>query len=233
MDIINARSHSAKAQHDAGLRAYMVRVFLYMALGLLLTGVSAFVVISSPELFAKIHYSGLGTLVMIAPIGIVLFLSFGIHRLSTSTAQILFWTYSGLLGVSLSYIFVLYTGTSIARIFFSTSGVFGLMAFYGHTTRKDLTNFGSFLFMGLIGIMIASLVNIFMKSSATHFVISILAVIIFTGLTAYDVHMIRRLYYEGGDSEVMHKKAILGALNLYMDFINIFIRLLHLFGDRK
>lgn len=227
------RSRAAHSQYSEGLRAYMVRVFLYMAMGLAITGTTAIGIASSPELLMKIHTSGLSYLFMFAPLGVVLFLSFGINRISASTAQVLFWTYAGLLGVSLSYIFLAYTGQSIGRIFFSTSAIFGVMAFYGFVTKKDLTAIGSFLIMGLWGVIIASLVNIFLKSSGLQFFMSVLCVLIFTGLTAYDVQKIKGIYYESDDAATYQKKAIIGALNLYIDFINIFVSLLHLFGERR
>jgi FtsH-binding integral membrane protein len=227
------RTVHSRAEVDQGLRAYMTQVFLYMALGLGLTGLIAFGVSSSPELMIRIHHSGLSTLLMFAPLGIAIFLGFGINRISADTAQILYWSYASLLGLSLSYLFVLYQGESIARIFFITASVFGGMSLYGYTTRRDLTNLGSFMMMGLLGLVVASLINWFLQSSVTQFILSILGVVIFTGLTAYDVQQIQQIYYESVSTEDAKKKAILGALTLYLDFINIFLRLLYLFGDRK
>ena len=153
--------------------------------------------------------------------------------MSASRAQTVFWIFAALMGASLSSIFVQYTGTSIARVFFITAGTFGAMSLYGYTTKKDLTGLGSFLMMGLFGIIIASIVNIFLKSSAMHFVISILGVLIFVGLTAYDTQKIKNMYLASDGNEVMSKKAIMGALTLYLDFINLFIMLLRLFGQRR
>jgi FtsH-binding integral membrane protein len=171
--------------------------------------------------------------VALAPLGIVMYMSFGINSMSSSRAQTVFWIFAALMGASLSSIFVVYTGTSISRVFFITAGTFGAMSLYGYTTKKDLTSLGSFLIMGLIGILIASIVNIFLKSSAMYFVISVLGVLIFVGLTAYDTQKIKNMYLESDGNEVMSKKAIMGALTLYLDFINLFIMLLRLFGQRR
>ena len=177
--------------------------------------------------------TGLKWLFIFAPLGLVFFLSYRINSLRYSTTQALFWVYSAMVGVSLASIFLMYTGTSITRIFFITSSMFGGMSLYGYTTRRDLSGMGSFMFMGLIGIVIASLVNMFLQSSAMQFIISIIAVIVFTGLTAYDTQAIKSMYYEGDGSEVMGKKALMGALRLYLDFLNLFLALLQLFGDRR
>lgn len=226
------RSYNAAAI-DEGLRSYMVKVFGYMALGLLLTGVTAFGISQSPALMQAIFGTPLKWVVMLAPLGVVFFLGAKIGSLSLSTAQTLFWVYSGLMGVSLSILFQVFLGESIARIFFITSSVFGGMALYGYTTQKDLTSMGSFMMMGLWGIIIASLINLFTQSSALQMVISIISVLVFTGLTAYDTQSIKETYLEGDSYDVSGKKAIFGALRLYLDFINLFIALLQLFGDRR
>jgi len=218
---------------DQGLRAYMINVFNYMAIGLGITGLVAFALASSPEAMAAIWGSGLKWLVIFAPLIMVFFLSFKISSLSFPTAQMLFFAYAGLMGLSMSVIFMVFTGTSIARVFFITAAVFGSMSLYGYTTKRDLTGMGSFLFMGLIGIIIASLVNMFLQSSAMQFVISVAGVLVFTGLTAYDVQEIKAMYYELDESDIMAKKALLGALRLYLDFINLFMSLLQLFGERR
>lgn len=218
---------------DQGLRSYMLKVYNYMGLGLGLTGSVAFLVLSSPALFSVLVGSPLLWLFMFAPLGIVFYLSFAAHRISASTAQLLFWVYAGLMGVSLASICVLFTGESIARVFFITACTFGAMSLYGYTTQRDLSAFGSFLFMGLIGIILSSLVNLFLQSSGFQFVISIITVLVFTGLTAYDTQLIRDTYAEGMSDEIQGKTAVMGALRLYLDFINIFITLLQLFGDRK
>ena len=180
-----------------------------------------------------IYMSGLKWLVMLAPLGIVFYMSFGINKMSSAKAQTVFWIFAALMGLSLSWILLVYTGASVARVFFITSATFGAMSIYGYTTKRDLTKLGSFLMMGLIGIIIASIVNIFMKSSMMYFVISILGVLIFVGLTAYDTQKIKNMYAASDTGELMGKKAVMGALTLYLDFINLFIMLLRLFGQRR
>jgi FtsH-binding integral membrane protein len=170
---------------------------------------------------------------MLAPLGFVLALSFGIERMSAGTAHMLFWIYAAVMGISLGGIFLIYTGTSIARVFFITATTFGAMSLYGYTTNRDMSSIGSFLFMGLIGVLIASIVNIFLGSSTLQFVISIVGVIVFVGLTAYDTQRIKEMYLESDSTEAASKKAILGALSLYLDFINLFMLLLQLFGQRR
>jgi FtsH-binding integral membrane protein len=170
---------------------------------------------------------------MLAPLGFVFALSFGIQRMSAGTATLLFWMYAAVMGLSLGGIFLVYTGTSIARVFFITAATFGAMSLYGYTTGTDLSRFGSFLLMGLIGIVIASLVNIFIGSSALQFAISIVGVIVFVGLTAYDTQRIKDMYLESDAGEIADKKAVLGALALYLDFINLFMMLLQLFAQRR
>ena len=231
---------------DEGLRAYMLKVYNYMATGVLLTGIIALLtfkmsviidasgsIVALTSLGNKIYLSGLKWLIMLAPLGIVLLMSFGINKMSSATAQTVFWVFAGLMGLSLSSILLIYTGLSVTRVFFITSATFGAMSIYGYTTKRDLTKFGSFLFMGLIGIIIASLVNIFLKSSMMYFIISILGVLIFVGLTAYDTQKIKNMYVASDSGEVIGKKAIMGALTLYLDFINLFIMLLRLFGQRR
>jgi len=233
---------AAAAEIDAGLRQYMLRVYNYMASGVALTGLIAALVANTPavaELFFQVGYrghvglTGLGWLAVIAPIGIVLAISFGFARMSAQTAQTLYWVYAGLMGISMANIFFVYTGTSIARVFFITAASFAGLSLYGYTTKRNLSAFGSFLIMGLVGIMIASLVNIFLHSSAIYFVTSVLGVLIFAGLTAYDTQKIRDMYWQGDGYEVASKKAVMGALTLYLDFINLFIMLLRFFGDRR
>ena len=227
------RSEAAAAGIDVGLREYMLRVYNYMAIGLAITGLVAFSAAQSIDLMQAIHGTGLRWVVMLAPLGFVLFISARIHAMKASTAQTVFWVYSALMGLSLSYIFLAYTGASIARVFFITAGTFAGMSLYGYTTKRDLSGFRSFLFMGLIGIIIASIVNIFLNSSALHFTISVIGVLVFVGLTAYDTQSIKSMYSELDGSEVAGKKAIMGALRLYLDFINLFIMLLSLFGNRE
>ena len=231
---------------DEGLRAYMLKVYNYMATGVLLTGIVALIsfkisvvtdasgaIISFTEFGNALFFSGFKWLVMLAPLGIVFYMSFGINKMSSSKAQTVFWIFAALMGLSLSWILLVYTGKSVARVFFITSATFGAMSLYGYTTKRDLTKLGSFLMMGLIGIIIASLINIFMKSSMMYFVISILGVLIFVGLTAYDTQKIKNMYLASDSGELMGKKAVMGALTLYLDFINLFIMLLRLFGQRR
>ena len=230
---------------DEGLRAYMLKVYNYMATGVLLTGVVALLtfkmsvvteggsIVALTEIGNAIYLSGLKWIIMLAPLGIVFYMSFGINKMSSSKAQTVFWIFAGLMGLSLSSILLVYTGLSVTRVFFISSATFGAMSIYGYTTKRDLTKFGSFLMMGLIGIIIASLVNIFLKSSVMYFVISILGVLIFVGLTAYDTQKIKNMYVASDSGEVIGKKAIMGALTLYLDFINLFIMLLRLFGQRR
>jgi uncharacterized protein len=218
---------------DAGLRQYMLGVYNYMASGLALTGIVAYLVASSPSLMQTIFGSGLAWVVILAPVALVFFLSFRIQSIRAGTAQAVFWLYAALNGVALSILFIAYTQTSIARVFFITAGTFAAMSLYGYTTKRDLQGFGSFLFMGLIGIIIASLVNIFLASTALTFAISVIGVLVFVGLTAYDTQKIKEMYVASDDGQVMGKKSVMGALSLYLDFINLFLMLLRLFGDRR
>jgi FtsH-binding integral membrane protein len=227
-----AAASSVGAQIDAGLRAHMQRVYGYMTGGLAWTGIVAYAAAVS-GFYQSIADSGLIWVVMLAPLGFVLVLSFGIERMSAATAMLLFWIYAAVMGLSLGGIFLVFTGTSIARVFFITAATYGVMSLYGYTTKSDLSGFGSFLLMGLIGIVIASLVNIFVGSSALQFAISVVGVLVFVGLTAYDTQRIKQMYLESDSPEVGNKKAVLGALALYLDFINLFMMLLQLFGQRR
>jgi FtsH-binding integral membrane protein len=228
---------------DAGLRAYMLSVYNYMLVGLLLTGASAWVVADVPSIGAlfyqfnpatgRLGLTLLGWVALLAPLGLVMAMSFGIQRMSLSAAQAVFWAYAALMGVSLAPILLVYTGASVAQVFFITAATFGAMSLWGYTTKSNLTGFGSFLFMGLIGIVIASIVNIFILSSAMSFVISVVGVLVFTGLTAYDTQWIKESYAAGDDSSLAGRKAIFGALKLYLDFVNLFVMLLRLLGNRR
>ena len=244
----NTEVRSSVVDHviDQGLRSYMLKVYNYMASGVFLTGIVALIlfklsVVSGPNgeimgltnIGNAIYNSALMWVLMLAPLGIVFYMSFGIRKMSASKAQTTFWVFAALMGASLASIFLVYTGASITRVFFITAGTFGAMSIYGYTTKRDLTKLGSFLMMGLIGIIIASIVNIFMKSSMMYFVISIIGVLIFVGLTAYDTQKIKNMYLASDDSEISGKKAVMGALTLYLDFINLFIMLLRLFGQRR
>ena len=241
-----ARSSASEAVIDQGLRAYMLKVYNYMASGVLLTGVVALFffkmavvtsdggqIIGLTNFGNTIYASGLKWVIMLAPLAVVFYMSFGIAKMSAAKAQTTFWIFAGLMGLSLSSILLVYTGMSVTRVFFICSATFGAMSIYGYTTKRDLTKLGSFLMMGLIGIIIASLVNIFMKSSMMYFVISILGVLIFVGLTAYDTQKIKNMYTASDTGEIIGKKAVMGALTLYLDFINLFIMLLRLFGQRR
>ena len=231
---------------DEGLRTYMLKVYNYMSSGIFLTGFISLLlfklsVVTNSEgaitgltgIGNALYNSALMWVVMLAPLGVVFYMSFGINKMSSSKAQTTFWIFAALMGASLSSIFLIYTGASITRVFFITAGTFAAMSIYGYTTKKDLTRLGSFLMMGLIGIIIASIVNIFMKSTMMYFVISIIGVLIFVGLTAYDTQKIKNMYLVSDSGEVMGKKAVMGALTLYLDFINLFIMLLRLFGQRR
>ena len=246
---ILARAKAAtreSAVTDEGLRAYMLKVYNYMATGILLTGIIALLtfkmsvvtneagsIIGLTQMGNAVYMSGLKWVIMLAPLGIVFYMSFGINKMSAAKAQTTFWIFAALMGLSLSSILLVYTGLSVTRVFFICSATFGAMSIYGYTTKRDLTKLGSFLMMGLIGIIIASLVNIFMKSSMMYFVISVLGVLIFVGLTAYDTQKIKNMYTSTDTGELMGKKAVMGALTLYLDFINLFIMLLRLFGQRR
>jgi len=229
---------------DQGLRAYMLKVYNYMAAGLAVTGVAAvgtyLAAVDSSSGTAQLTAFGqllfaspLMWVLVLAPVAMVFFLSFRINNMSVAAAQTTFWIYAALVGVSLASLGLVYTHGSIARVFLITAATFGAMSLYGYTTKRDLTGLGSFLFMGLIGIIIASLVNIFFASSAMSFIISVIGVIVFTGLTAYDTQKIKEMYMEADDAAVMGRKAIMGALSLYLDFINLFLSLLRLFGNRE
>ena len=218
---------------DAGLRNYMLRVYNYMAGGLAITGVVAYLAAASGLYVALVQNPILFWIVMLAPLGLVFFLSFRIQTMSLVTAQATFWIYAALVGLSLAGLFLVYTGASIAQVFFITAATFLGMSLWGYTTKRDLTGFGSFLMMGLFGIIIAMLVNVFVHSAAIQFAISVIGVLIFTGLTAWDTQQIKEMYWEGDGSVVAGKKAIMGALRLYLDFINLFIMLLQLMGNRR
>jgi uncharacterized protein len=236
---IAARTGSA-AVVDEGLRSYMLKVYNYMGIGLVVTGLVAWfanqAAVADGQLTAwgeLLYTSPLMWVVALAPLGFVLALSFGINRMSAGTAQIVFWAFAAVMGLSLSSIFMVYTDASIAKVFFITAATFGAMSLYGYTTKRDLTGMGNFLFMGLIGLIIAMVVNIFLASSALQFAISAIGVLIFAGLTAYDTQQIKEMYFEGDDTLVAGRKAIMGALRLYLDFINMFMFLLQFLGNRE
>ena len=218
---------------DVGLRNYMLRIYNYMASALALTGIVAYVFAGYLETNRALVRSPVMWLIILAPLGLVMLLSYGINKLSAAAAQGLFWLYAGLMGLSLSTIFLAYTGESIFRVFFITAGTFAGMSLYGYTTKRDLTQMGSFLFMGLIGIVIASLVNMFLQNGMLQWIIAVIGVIVFVGLTAYDTQTIKEMYYEGDGHEIAGKKAVMGALRLYLDFVNLFMMLIQLIGVRR
>jgi len=223
----------AQVDIDVGLRDYMLRIYNYMASGLALTGIVAYVFAQYLEANPALARSPVMFLFMLAPLGLVMWLSYGINRMQASTAQGLFWLYAGVMGLSMASVFLVFTGESIARVFFITAGTFGAMSLYGYTTQRDLTQLGSFLFMGLIGVIIASLINLWFQNGMLQFVISVIGVIVFVGLTAYDTQSIKNMYFENDDAQTAGKKAVMGALRLYLDFINLFMMLLQLFGTRR
>jgi FtsH-binding integral membrane protein len=218
---------------DEGLRRHMLAVYNYMGLGLVITGLVAFIVGTTPALYVPIFSTPLKWVVMLAPLAFVFFFSFRIHTLSAASAQALFWLFCAVMGLSLASIFLVFTGVSIARTFFIAAAMFGATSLYGYTTKRDLSQFGSFLIMGLIGVVIASLVNIFLASSALQFVVSVIGVLVFTGLTAWDTQRIKGEYADHYDSESRQKLAVFGALSLYLNFINIFQLLLNFTGQRE
>jgi uncharacterized protein len=248
------RSRTDSFALDEGLRAYMIRVYNYMGVGLVITGVVAYAfftmaVTTDPSLVAvqlgnglfltslgkAIYLSWLRWVIAFSPLIVIFLFAARIGEMSTSTAQAVFWCFAALMGLSLSSLFVAYTGASIARIFFITAATFGAVSLWGYTTKRDLTGIGSFLIMGLIGVIIASVVNAFLHSTGLQFALSVLTVLIFTGLTAYDTQKLKDTYlsYSGAGEEALGRTAIMGALSLYLDFINIFVALLQLFGDRR
>lgn len=240
------------AQIDQGLRSYMLKVYNYMALALGVTGVFAFGLFTMAftqdpsqavgqinssyyvtQLGATLFGSPLRWVIMFAPLGMVFFLGFRIHKMSFSTAQLTYWAFAAIMGISLASIFAIYTAASITQVFFITASAFAGLSLYGYTTQKSLSGWGSFLIMGLIGIVIASIVNIFVASSALQFAINVIGVLVFAGLTAYDTQRIKEMYFEGDSAEAAGKKAIMGALSLYLNFLNMFLMLLQLFGNRE
>lgn len=237
--IAAARAGTAAAI-DEGLRSYMLKVYNYMGMGLVVTGLVAWfanqAAVSNGQLTAwgeLLYTSPLMWVVALAPLAFVLVLSFGINKLSVGAAQATFWGFAAIMGLSLSSIFMVYTDASIAKVFFITAATFGAMSLYGYTTKRDLTGIGNFLIMGLIGLIIAAVVNIFLQSSMLEFAISAIGVLIFVGLTAYDTQKIKEGYDQTAGSDVLAKGAIMGALSLYLDFINLFMMLLRLFGNRE
>lgn len=226
---------AGQAVFDAGLRSYMLTIYNYMAAGVLLTGAVAWLTASSDVLMSAIFQTPLKYVVFLAPLGMVFFLSARIERLAPATARLLFFIYAAMLGLSLGSIFHIYTGNSIAQTFFVAAGSFGALSLYGYTTRTDLSRFGSFLVMGLIGLVLASLVNLFLGSSAMGFAISVIGVLLFAGLTAWDTQRLKEYYLSnaGGGNDAVARLAVMGALTLYLDFLNLFLFLLQFLGVRR
>jgi uncharacterized protein len=235
---VNAATISVpRAARDVGLRSYMLSVYNYMASGVLLTGIVAmlFAPYARGVLVnqAGTGMSGLGWIVTLAPLGFVFAMSFGVQRMASSTLQFLFWGFAAVMGLSMSTIFLAYTGASIAQTFFATAAAFLGLSLYGYTTKKDLSGFGTFLIMGVIGLLVAMLINMFLQSPGLNLAISAIGVLIFAGLTAYDTQRIKSMYFAvAGHGEAMAKSAVMGALQLYLDFINMFLFLLSFMGDR-
>lgn len=221
------------ALFDEGLRRHMLRIYNYMGLGLVVTGLVAFIVGTTPALFVPIFGTPLKWVVMLAPLAFIFFFSFRIEKMSAATAQGMFWAFCAVMGLSMASIFLVFTGTSIARTFFIAAAMFGATSLYGYTTKQDLSKFGSFLIMGLIGVVIASVVNIFLASSALQFIVSVVGILVFVGLTAWDTQSIKEQYASNYDAESQQKMAVFGALSLYLNFINIFQLLLNLTGERE
>ncbi len=227
---VMSQAQAQAAAVDAGLRAYMLRVYNYMCVALALSGAVAFFVSTSPAMQQAIFGTPLMWVVFLAPLGLVFFLSARIHKMSAAAAQTTFWIFAGLMGMSLASIFIAYTPESITRVFFITAGAFAGLSLVGYTTKKDLSGMGTFLIMGVIGLIIAMVVNMFVASSMLALGISVLGVLIFAGLTAYDTQQIKLMYYEADGAEVATKKSIMGALKLYLDFLNMFIFMMHILG---
>ena len=227
-----------RAARDVGLRSYMLSVYNYMASGVLLTGIVAMVFANS-SLIQLLFNQATGRpsilywVALLAPLGVVMWLQFGINRISTGTAKALFFLYAGLLGVSLSTLFLVYTGGSIAQTFFATSAAFLGLSLYGYTTKKDLSGFGTFLIMGVVGLFVAMMINMFLRSPAMDMAISAIGVLLFAGLTAYDTQKIKSQYLAVGGTAMAVKAAVIGALNLYLDFINMFLFMLRFMGNRR
>jgi FtsH-binding integral membrane protein len=222
---------AGQAGFDMGLRRHMLSIYNYMASGVLLSGIVAMLFASS-GMAAQMIYSPLRWVVMLAPLGFVFAMNFGVNRMKTSTLQMLYWGFCTVMGLSLSTIFLVFTASSIATTFFATAAAFAGLSLYGYTTKKDLSGFGTFLIMGVVGILIAMLINMFVGSTVLQLVISILGVLLFAGLTAYDTQMLKNQYYSLRGTEFVGKAVVLGALSLYLDFINMFQFLLSFLGQR-
>jgi FtsH-binding integral membrane protein len=224
---------AGEAAFDAGLRSYMLSVYNYMASGVLLTGIVALLFANSGAAQSIMFGPGLlKYLIIFSPLAFIMVLSFGIGRLSTGAAQAIFWAFATAMGLSMSTIFLVYTGVSIAQTFFATAAAFVGLSLFGYTTKKDLSGFGTFLIMGVVGLLVAMIINIFLQSTVMHFVISAIGVLLFAGLTAYDTQKIKSLYFHVAGTDMMGKTVIMGALSLYLDFVNMFTFLLQFMGNR-
>lgn len=237
---INVGGVRTDAEIDQGLRSYMLKVYNLMALGVALTGLVAYAFAEMAgtrqaltPFGQAIYLSPLKWVILFAPVALVFFLSFRIEKMSAFAAQVTYWIYAGLVGAALSSIFFVYTDASIAKTFAVTAASFGALSLYGYTTKRDLSAMGTFMMMGLFGLIIAMLVNLFLQSSALDFAVSVIGVLVFAGLTAWDTQRIKEMYFEGDGFEAVNKKAIMGALALYMDFINLFLFLLRFLGNRE
>ena len=223
----------AEVGFDAGLRSHMLSVYNYMASGVLWTGIVALLFASSGMAEQVLMGPGiLKYIIMFAPLGFVMALSFGVHRMSNGTAQLLYWLFATVMGLSLSSIFLVFTGASIAQTFFATSVAFLGLSLYGYTTKRDLSAFGTFLIMGVVGLLVAMVINLFLQSPAMHYAVSFIGVLLFAGLTAYDTQRIKSLYFQVAGTDMLGKAAIMGALSLYLDFVNMFTFLLQFMGSR-
>jgi len=226
-----------RAARDAGLRSYMLSVYNYMASGVLLTGIIAllFAPYAQSVLISASGrgLSALGWLITLSPLGFVFAMSFGVNRMRTSTLQLLFWAFAAVMGLSMSTLFIVYTQMSIAQTFFATAAAYAGLSLYGYTTKRDLSGLGTFLIMGVVGLLVAMLINVFLQSTTMHLVISAIGVLLFAGLTAYDTQRIKSMYDYVAGTEMQGKAVIMGALNLYLDFINMFQFLLSFMGDRR
>jgi FtsH-binding integral membrane protein len=221
-----------RAARDVGLRSYMLSVYNYMASGVLLTGIVALLFANS-GLAEQVLSTPLRWVIIFAPLAFVMVMSFGINRISTGTLQMLFWAFAAVMGLSMSSIFLVFTGTSIAQTFFAVAAAFLGLSLYGYTTKRDLSGFGTFLIMGVVGLFVAMLINLFLQSPAMQLAISAIGVLLFAGLTAYDTQKIKSMYAYVAGSDMMGKVVIMGALNLYLDFVNMFTFLLQFMGDRR
>lgn len=245
-----AYASTQAAEYDQGLRGYMLQIYNYMASALALTGITAWFGANTPavrdlfytvvertastgETYQAVGLTGLGWVITFAPLAFALLLGFRINRMSFQAAQTCFWGFAVVMGLSLMNIFLVYTGASIAKTFFITAGMFGGLSLYGYTTNRNLTGMGSFLIMGVWGLMLGFIVNIFLKSPGFDFALSAIGVLVFTGLVAYDTQRLKQLYYTEGNGASLGNVAIMGALQLYLDFINLFIMLLRFMGDRR